>query len=329
MADNVYSDRSDPSEESGRKRRRGGGDYSIGETIDLLTEREWRLLVDLYKCRCFPQSVVVDTYFLDTPELYYTEYARADEVGRRSMEEKNRNRAVLKARRTFKRLKQRGLVETTSVLPDLIDMPAHRRGRVTGETWYYLSQRGMRIVEKRLEVPEESRLSKVEVDMERAKKDHYWELGRLYLDLRYKWMVQFSDLKQFIDWDWYPSESVWGDNGVMEVRPDAILRIGEQLFFIELDRSTEPVQRSPFYTEQVSIQKKLERYRDVIKTSTNTVIRNAIISFVIPDAVYKTRLNNITKAADKVFGKGHRVLTGRGIEDILIAYSDIASSSNG
>lgn len=327
MSDNVLSDRPE-SDDGGRKRKRGGGDYSIGETIDLLTEREWRLLVDLYKCRCFPQSVVVETYFLDSPALYYMEYDKADEAGKRFLEEKNRNRAVLKARRTFKRLKQRGIVETTSVLPDLVDMPVKRRGRVTGETWYYLTQRGMRIVEKRLEVPEESRLSKVEVDMERAKKNHYWGLAKLYLDIRYKWMVQFSDLKQFIDWDWYPSESVWGDNGVMEVRPDAILRIGEQLFCIELDRSTEPIQRSPFFSEQVSIQKKLERYRDVIKTSTNTTIRNAIIAFVIPDSVYKTRPNNIARAAEKVFGKEHRVLTGKSMEDILIAYSDIAASSN-
>lgn len=328
LADQVKFERIDPSEEGGKKRKKGVSDYSIGEAIDLLTEREWRLLIDLYKCRCIPQTEVVDTYFIDSPEMHYEEYVTAGKVEKNKLEEKNRNRAVLKARRTFKRLKDRGLVESTSIIPDAIDLPSKRRGRVTGETWYYLSNRGLRIVEKRLEIPDDSKLSKVEVDMERAKKDHYWELGKIYLDLRYQWMARFNDLRQFIDWDWYPSEIVWGDNRVIEVRPDAILRIGEQLFCIELDRSTEPIQRSPFYTEQVSIQKKLERYRDVIKASTNPIIRNSIIAFVIPDAVYRTRLQNIGNAADKVFGKKHRVLIGRKIEDILIAYSDLAGTSH-
>lgn len=327
MADQGKFDHTDLAEEGGRRRKKGANDYSIGEAIDLLNEREWRILVDLYKCRCIPRSVVVTTYFLDSPDLYYEDYESVDNTAKAAFEEKNRKRAVLKARRTFKRLKDRGLIEGTSIIPDAVDLPVARRGRVTGETWYYLSQRGLRVVEKRLEIPDDSKLSKIEVDMERAKKEHYWELGKIYLDLRYRWMVSFNDLKQFIDWDWYPSESVWGDNGVIEVRPDAILRIGEQLFCIELDRSTEPIQRSPFHTEQVSIQKKLERYRDVIKASTNTIIRNSIIAFVIPDAVYKTRLLNVEKAADKVFGINHRVLIGRNIKDILIAYSDLAGTS--
>lgn len=60
-------------------------------------------------------------------------------------------------------------------------------------------------------------------------------------------MNEESDLKQFHDWDWYPSLAVQDDAETITVRPDAVLRIGEQLFYVELDRSTEPVQRSPFF----------------------------------------------------------------------------------
>jgi hypothetical protein len=307
-----------------KKRRRTSSDYSLGEIIDLITEREWHLLTDLYLCRCMPQSIVVDTYFIDTPEFHYDEYENASIDRKTELELKNRNRAVIKSRRTLKRLKDRGLVESSTFLPDSSDKPSHRRkGRILGETWYYLSSRGLKVVEMKRGILEENRLSKHELDMERAKKDHFWELGKVYLDLRYNWMVQFHELKQFHDWDWYPSMSVYSDNEVNSVRPDAILRIGEQVFYIELDRSTEPVQRSPFYSDQVSIERKLERYRDVLKLSTNKVIRNGIIAFVVPDAIYNTRLINIAKAAVHVFGKDNRVFTGRNIGDIISEYTNL------
>jgi hypothetical protein len=312
--------------ESGKKRRRVSSDFSLGEVIDLLTEREWQLLTDLYLCRCMPQSIVVETYFLDTTEFHYPEFVESSEIKRKELDIKNKQRAIIKSRRTFKRLKDRGLIESSTFIPDSSDKPSHRRrGRILGETWYYLSGRGLRVVEMKRGILEENRLSKHELDMERAKKEHFWELGKVYLDLRYNWMYQFPDLKQFYDWDWYPSMTVYSDNEVNSVRPDSILRIGQQVFFVELDRSTEPVQRSPFYTDQVSIERKLERYRDVIKLSTNKVIRSGIIAFVVPDAIYKTRLDNIAKAADVVFSKDNRVFTGCNIGDIIQTYSSLAT----
>lgn len=310
--------------ENSRRKRKSSTDFSLGEIIDLLTEREWNLLTDLYLCRCMPQSCVVETHFLDSPDYHYLEYSIASPERQRILETKNQERAIVKARRTFKRLKDRGLVESSTFIPDSSDKPSHRRGRIRGETWYYLSGRGLRVVETKRGILEENRLSKHELDMERAKKDHFWELGKVYLDLRYKWMMQFPDLRQYHEWDWYPSMSVYNDNEINSVRPDAILRIGTQVFYIELDRSTEPIQRSPFYTEQVSIERKLERYRDVIKLSTNKVIRNGIIAFIVPNAVYKTRLNNISIAAERVFGKSHRVFTGRNIGDIISMYPNFA-----
>lgn len=303
-------------------------EYSLGEVIDLLTEREWQLLTDLYFCRCMPQSTVLDIYFIDTPDYHYEEYETASIERKAELEKKNRNRAIVKLRRTMKKLKDRGLVESSTFIPDSSDKPSHRRKeRILGESWYYLSGRGLRVIEMKRGILEENRLSKNELDMERAKKAHFWELGKVYLDLRYNWMVQFKDLKQFHDWDWYPSMAVYNDNQVSFVRPDAILRIGQQVFYVELDRSTEPVQRSPFYSEQVSIEKKLERYRDVLKLSTNKVARDGIIAFIVPDAVYQTRLNNIAKAAERVFGKDNRVFTGRTIGDIISSYINLAEDN--
>lgn len=313
--------------EGGKRKKKVSADLSLGEIIDLLTDREWNLFTDLYLCRCMPQSIVVNTYFLDTPEFHYADYELSSPDRKLSLEKKNQERAIVKARRTFKRLKDRGLIESSTFIPDSSDKPSHRRGRIRGETWYYLSGRGLRVVEMKRGILEENRLSKHELDMERAKKEHFWELGKVYLDLRYKWMLESPELQQYYDWDWYPSLSVYSDNEVNSVRPDAILRIGTQVFYIELDRSTEPVQRSPFYTEQVSIERKLERYRDVIKLSTNKVIRNGIIAFIVPDAIYKTRLDNITKAAERVFGKEHRVLTGRDIGDIISSYPKFVTTN--
>lgn len=306
-------------EEGGRRKKRASGEYSLGEVIAGLGSRDWRILIDLYLCRLIPQSAAVETFFLDSPEQHYAEYEAASPEVKKHLEGKNRQRALIKARRNFQELRTGGLIESTNMIPDETDKPAHKRGRIRGETWYYLTARGLRVVEMKIGVLEESKLSKLELDMERAKKEHFWELGKVYLDLRYNLMVKFPEFKQFQDWDWHPAFTVYSDHQAMSVRPDAVLRIGDQVFFIELDRSTEPVQRSPFYTDQVSIEKKLERYRDVLKLSSNKVQRSGIIAFIVPDAIYKTRIDNIQKAASLVFpNKEQRVLVGKTIGEVII-----------
>lgn len=321
MKDLEASDRSlngDP-ESGGRRKKRVSGESSLGEVIAGLGSRDWRILIDLYLCRLIPQSVAVETFFLDSPEQHYSDYQSASPEVKELLIGKNRQRALIKARRNFQELRSGGLIESTNMIPDETDKPVYQRGRIRGETWYYLTARGLRVVEMKIGVLEESKLSKLELDMERAKKEHFWELGKVYLDLRYNWMVKFPEFKQFQDWDWHPAFTVYSDNQTMSVRPDAVLRIGEQVFFVELDRSTEPVQRSPFHTEQVSIEKKLERYRDVLKLSSNKIQRSGIIAFIVPDAIYKTRLENIQKAADSVFSnKEKRVLVGKTIVDIIM-----------
>ncbi|MGO4695539.1 replication-relaxation family protein [Paenibacillus sp. 2TAB26] len=293
---------------------------STGDVIAGLGSRDWRILIDLYLCRLMPQTVAVDMFFLDSPEQHYTEYNSVDMNMRAKLNDKNQQRALIKARRNFQILRNGGLIESTNMIPDETDKPVHRRGRIKGETWYYLTARGLRVVEIRIGVLEESKLSKLELDMERAKKEHFWELGKVYLDLRYNWMVKFPEINQFRDWDWHPAFSVYSDNETMSVRPDAVLRIGEQVFYVELDRSTEPVQRSPFHTDQVSIEKKLERYRDVLKLSSNTIQRNGIIAFILPEAVYKTRIENIKMAASLVFPNNEQlVLVGKNIKDIIMS----------
>jgi hypothetical protein len=316
-------------ESSGKKdeqknKRTPKGDLSIGEVIDLITAREWNLLTDLYFCRCMPQSTAINIYFLDTTQFHYPEYTLATNEVRNELDIKNQKRAIIATRRTIKRLKDRGLIESSNFNPDSSNLPVHKRkNEILGESWYYLSSRGLKVVEMKRGILEENRLSKHELDMERAKKQHFWELAKVYLDLRYKWMNEDSDLKQFHDWDWYPSLAVQDDAETITVRPDAVLRIGEQLFYVELDRSTEPVQRSPFFSDQVSIENKLARYNNVLKISSNKIIREGIIAFVVPDAIYNTRLHNIEKAAKKVFGEKHRVFTGRDIGDIISSYEKL------
>ncbi len=305
-------------EEAGRRRRRSGGDYSLGEVISGLGSRDWRILIDLYLCRVMPQSAAIEYYFLDSPEMFYEGYATAEPLKKREFEERNRVRALKKARRKLRDLKSGGLVESTNVIPDEMDKPPSRRGRIVGETWYYLTARGLRVVETKIEVLEESKISKLELDMERAKKEHFWELGKVYLDLRYKTVLADPNVKQFQDWDWHPSLTVYSDNKTHEIRPDAVLRIIDDVFYIELDRSTEPVQRSPFFTEQVSIENKLQRYREVLRLTSNKVKRQGTIAFIVPDAIYKTRLENIRLAAERVFpNQEHRVIVGRNIVEII------------
>ncbi|MGP3788538.1 replication-relaxation family protein [Paenibacillus sp. 1A_MP2] len=324
---NTSKSKLKPDSSAERKRKKDSSEYTLGETIDLLTDRDWEMLTDLYMCRCMPQQTLLSNYFLDTPEYHYPEYGSATGQEQRELEQKNENRAITRLRRTVKRFKARGLLEYSTYDPNSSDKPSHRRtSKILGVTWYYLSSRGLKIVEIKKGILEENRLSKNDLDMERAKKDHFWELGKVYLDLRYKWMNQDPDLKQYHDWDWYPSLSVYSDNDTISIRPDAVLRIGQQVFFVELDRSTEPIQRSPFHTDQVSIEKKLERYRDVMKLTSNKIIRDGIIAFIVPNAIYNKRLTNIENAAQTVFGINSRVLTGRSIGDVISAYSTFSTS---
>ncbi|MEJ3720102.1 replication-relaxation family protein [Paenibacillus polymyxa] len=317
-----------PNRESSEK---PAADYSLGQTIDLLSQIDWTFLIDLYKCRCMEQEYVSKIYFNEEPEEYYKEYLAADEEIKRELEIQNNKRLQAQLGRMKRKLKSRGLIETTSVDPDALNKPSSARGSIHGKTWMYLTLRGLRIVEKRLDIPDEAKLSKIEVDMERAKKEHFWEIAKLYLDLKYK---IFRDMKlvQFDEWDWYPSEIVASDNETLIIRPDAILKLENQLFFIELDRSTEPVYRSPFLSEQVSIQKKLKRYYDVMKLSTNELIREGYIAIIIPTAKYETRLQNIRKAADlifqqagKVFQNSSKVIVSKNIQDVLINYAEVNS----
>ncbi|MDN4067554.1 replication-relaxation family protein [Paenibacillus vini] len=322
---NDVNGRSGDPTESKRKRNKLH-DYSLGEVIDLLTEREWSFLTDLYLTRCMPQSIVVEYYFLDTPDFHYVEYKHATPDRKAELESKNVQRAIVRSRRTIKKLKDRGLLEASTFIPDSSDKPSHKRnGRIRGETWYYLSGRGLRIIEIKRGILEENRLSKHELDMERAKKDHFWELGKIYLELRFNLLANKNEYRQYDNWDWHPSLTVYSDNQINFVRPDAVLRIGQQVFFVELDRSTEPVQRSPFHSDQVSIERKLERYRDVLKLSTNKIVRNGVIAFVIPNAKQNTRLENIAKAAARVFGEENKVFTGKDIATIISLYSIWAS----
>jgi hypothetical protein len=307
------------SDEGGRRKKR----LMEGDYISRLSLRDWTFLTDLYFCRCMPQSAAVETFFLDAPEIYYPEYQSATPERKLALEEKNRKRAVRKAQKKANVLNSWGLIEMTYVNPDELDKPVHLRRSVRAQTWYYLTSKGLRVVEKKIRVSEESSLSKLELDIDRANKEHVWELGKVYLDLRYT-MANFHEHEQFKDWAWHPAMSVYSDNHltkgkeIWEVRPDAILRITEQVFYIELDRSTEPVQRSPFYTDQVSIKNKLERYRDVMKNCTNSIKRSGIIAFIVPDAIYDTRLKNIIEAADMVFTKKEvEVKVGRTIRDII------------
>lgn len=321
LKSNEESERGSITKPNDGKRRkvRSPGDYSLGDVVDRLSERDWRILIDLYLCRCMPQSVLVDTFFLDSPNDYYKGYVDATPSVKGKMEEKNGKRALLKARRKMWDLFIGGLIEHTSILPNEIDKPIHSRTRIRGETWYYLTGRGLRIVEVRIGVLEESRLSKLELDMERAKKEHFWELGKVYLDLRYKFMADIG-ARQFKDWDWHPALTVYADkNSNLEIRPDAVFRLQEQVFYVELDRSTEPIQRSPFMTDQISIVSKLKRYRDVINSSKDVPLQqNGIIAFIVPDAIYESRLKNIQAAGKEVWPNDpNRVIVGRTIGDVF------------
>jgi hypothetical protein len=303
-----------------RRKVRSPGEYSFSDVVDRLSERDWRVLIDLYFCRCIPQSVVIDTFFLDSPDQYYKGYIEADTEMKKKLEEKNRNRALLKGRRKMWELYLGGLIESSSVVPDELDKPIHTRKRVRGEAWYYLTGRGLRVVEVKKEILEQSRLSKLELDMERARKEHFWELAKVYLDLKYDHMAAIG-ARQFYEWDWYPALTVHADkNTSLEIRPDAVFRLQEQVFYIELDRSTEPIQRSPFMTDQVSIASKLKRYRDVMSAASTVSFeqRNGIIAFIVPEAIYETRMKNILKVAVEVLkGTRTQVLVGRNIGDIF------------
>lgn len=308
---------------------------SFGEVVDRLSVDDWRVLIDLYFCRCIPLSAAVEHYFSNGPEIEFrNEWLAANAETKNLLKEKTIKRCTLRGKRRMRDLFQGGLLERSSTDPDEVrKRPEDRKNGLKVEPWYFLSHRGLRLVEVKINVLEENKLSKLELDMERAKKEHFWELAKVYLDIKYNLMV-LAGARQFVEWDWYPSLTIYGHKGTTEVRPDAILRMMDQVYYIELDRSTEPIQRSPFTRGetaiQVSIQNKLERYRAVLHHSdANDIQRNGIIAFILPDAIYDTRLANIRAAASKVFSKNHttQVLVGRTIQDIMDLRFESAKNS--
>ncbi|MFB5268162.1 replication-relaxation family protein [Paenibacillus enshidis] len=294
-------------------------EYSLGETIDLLSDIEWTFLIDLYKCRFMKREAIMEYYFEESPENFYKNFDALPENEKDEYRLRNEARIIKRMNRMRTRLKQRGLIEYSSLVPE-----SGQQGRSIKGGWVYLTNKGLRVVERRLEIPDAVKLSKLEIDMQRAKKDHFWELANIYLTVKYKIIKEAdSDSKQFHDWDWHPSEAITSDSEDYLVRPDAILRYSEQLFFVELDRSTEPIYRSPIYSEQVSIRSKLEKYQQVFRYSSNDIIRNGYIAFIVPTAIHKTRLENIRKAAAVVFPNQTKVLVGKNMQDIMIAYSGL------
>ncbi|QHW35452.1 hypothetical protein GZH47_31640 (plasmid) [Paenibacillus rhizovicinus] len=307
--------------ESKKKKGRTSSEASFGAVVDRLSSRDWRFLIDLYICRCMPMSAIVHHYFWNNP-AEDPGYAAIPKGEQEELDSKNLKTAKIRAQRNLRDLYAKGVLEKSNALPDELDKAPKLRERVRGETWYYLTTRGLRLVEIKIGVLEESKLSKLELDMERAKKEHFWELAKVYLEIKYNQLEQIG-AKQFVDWDWHPSLSIFGNKDLnIEVRPDAVFRLDEQVFFIELDRSTEPVQRSPFVSakdHQVSIENKLQRYKAAMHHKDAPIIqKNGIIAFIVPEAIYDARLNNIRAAAKTVFkGLDTQVFVGRTIGDVL------------
>ena len=69
----------------------------------------------------------------------------------------------------------------------------------------------------------------------------------------------------------------------------------------------------------MSIENKLQRYKAVLHHKDAPIIqKNGIIAFIVPDAIYDARLNNIRGAAKTVFkGFDTQVFVGRTIGDVL------------
>ena len=265
-----------PTSGEGKRRKvRTPGESSFGAMVDRLSSRDWRFLIDLYLCRCMPISVAVEHYFWNPLDVY-PGYADASDEKKMEMDNSNLKSATLRGQRRLFDLYAKGVLEKSNALPDELDKAPKHRLKVKGETWYYLTTRGLRLVEMRIGVLEESKLSKLELDMERAKKEHFWELAKVYLELKYK-QLEHIGAQQFLDWDWHPALSIQSNKDLnIEVRPDAVFRLGEQVFYIELDRSTEPVQRSPFISvkdQQVSIENKLQRYKAVLHHKDAPIIQ--------------------------------------------------------
>ncbi|MGU3473139.1 replication-relaxation family protein [Paenibacillus sp. D51F] len=301
--------------EEKKRKPRVKKDLSFGEYVDRLSnDVDWEFLTDLYFCRCMPLTAVVDLYFLG-----------------RNIKEPRR-----KARDRMTFLYQAGILERAQTDPNEIRKnPKQRHNGIKKETWYFLSHKGFRLIETRLQDVdvERYRLSKNELDLERARKDHLWAVAQVYLDLKYKLMP--STAEQFHQWDWYPALTVYGHNDSIEIRPDAVLRILNQIYYIEMDRSSEPIRRSPFQKGdpiQVSITNKLERYKAVLHHSgVSEAQKNGIIAFIVPNAIYETRLKNILSVSGTVFTEKFptKVLVGRTMQDIMAARGEASAVEEG
>lgn len=309
---------------------------SFGEVVDRLSTDDWRILIDLYFCRCMPLSAATKHYFSKSPEEEYKkEWATASPEEKVILTQKAMIKWSRRSERRMRDLYHWGLLErSTTNAEEVRKAPADRVQGVKVEPWYFLSQRGLRLVELKINIDDESRLSKMELDMERAKKDHFWALAQVYLELRYE-LMEPAKAKQFEDWNWYPSLTIYGHKEMSEVRPDAVLLLMDQVYYIEMDRSTEPIYRNPFLkgdAQQVSIENKMERYKAVLHHSDAPEIqRSGIIAFIVPDAIYKTRLENIRAVARKVFTKNYntQVLVGRNIQEIILKRAESAKRAEG
>lgn len=285
------------------KKSRQKRDLSFGEQVTRLSNRDWRMLIDLYFCRCMPLTAITHHYY-ENQEI--VDWAK-------------RKRNMRDHMAIFTRA---GILEKAETDPNVVALPSSKRSAgVKTESWYFLSQKGFRLVESKVPSFEQYKLSKNELDLALARKDHLWAVAQVYLDLKYGLLP--PQARQFDEWDWYPSYTVRGHNDMYEVRPDALLRLQDQVYYIELDLATEPIRRSPFQkgdTFQVSILSKMERYKAVLHYSeVNEQQKNGIIAFVVPDAVYEARLTNIRSAAKTVFTEKFptKVLVGRTIQDIM------------
>lgn len=296
------------------KKTRQKRELSFGEQVARLSDRDWRMLIDLYFCRCMPLTAVTKHYYENKDILVWA---------KRKRNMRDHMALIMKT----------GILEKAETDPNIVALPSSKRtGGVKTESWYFLSQKGFRLVEAKLPDFERYKLSKNELDLALARKDHLWAVAQVYLDLKYGLLP--PQARQFYEWDWHPSLTVYGHNDMYEVRPDAVLRLQDQVYYVELDLATEPVRRSPFQmgdTYQVSIMSKMERYKAVLHHSEVGVAqRSGIIAFIVPDAVYDTRLKNIRSAAKSVFSDKYptKVLVGRTIQDIMSERKELLASAS-
>lgn len=283
-------------------------EFDLLKSNALLTERDWDILIDLYEARIMQRRYLMQYHFNESSSEFYSGYNEMATEEQRGMDKKNENRLKVKASRTIKRLIHRGYVQSIK-----IDIP-NRSETATNESWYALTSIGIRAVEKKLWVPEDQRVNKYERDNDFVNFEHQWEISKLYLQLNHEW--ELGD-----DWDWYSSHvRLSSDTSKLTIRPDATLRIDEQLFFIEMDLSTENIRRRKQHSisNQTSIESKLKAYKQLMGGSKESRIQKGIILFLVPKAKRGDRIHSILQTAKEVYKRNDPpVMAGRTIEDVF------------